>query len=441
MALLASLAVVGVLVFGRSGTTTTTAGPPPVTPVVPASAWRTLRADPDPASAGRDHRRRRHRLGDRRHHAGRRVEPDGGLRPGHRHLEDRHPAAGRAVPRDGRHLPRRDRRARRLGGPGRQPHGGELEEGVRAARRGLGGAAADAVVARRGRARWSSATRSSSAAGQADGKLDPTTEVFDGTAWKRVADMPTPREHLRHGHRRQVRVRGRAGATCRRTRTAPRWSATTRRPTRGQRSRPCPRRAVGSAPRWPTGGWSWSGGEEPTARRRLRLRLRHRVQHVVGRCPRCPPAPRARGRRGRQDRSTRSAAPRSPATRRPPGWARRFADAAAQAAARAGVAAAEGRAGRAPVRGHHGGGRQDVGAGRAHAGRGHAGRLRLRPGDRHVDARARPAAAAAPPRGGDLPRRARRDRRVGARERQPVGRWCRARSSRCATGRGSSCRR
>ena len=68
VALLASLAVVGVLVFGRSGTTTTTAGPPPVTPVVPASAWRTLRADPDPAPAGRDHRRRRHRLGDRRHH-------------------------------------------------------------------------------------------------------------------------------------------------------------------------------------------------------------------------------------------------------------------------------------------------------------------------------------------------------------------------------------
>ena len=32
--------------------------------------------------------------------------------------------------------------------------------------------------------------------GQADGKLNPTTEVFDGTAWKRVSDLPTPREHL-----------------------------------------------------------------------------------------------------------------------------------------------------------------------------------------------------------------------------------------------------
>src|SRR6185312_3485813 len=48
VALLASLAVVGVLVFGRSGTTPTTAGPPSVTSVVPASAWRTLRPDPTP---------------------------------------------------------------------------------------------------------------------------------------------------------------------------------------------------------------------------------------------------------------------------------------------------------------------------------------------------------------------------------------------------------
>ena len=32
--------------------------------------------------------------------------------------------------------------------------------------------------------------------GQADGKLVPETEVFDGESWKDVADMPTPREHL-----------------------------------------------------------------------------------------------------------------------------------------------------------------------------------------------------------------------------------------------------
>jgi non-specific serine/threonine protein kinase len=32
--------------------------------------------------------------------------------------------------------------------------------------------------------------------GQANGKLVPQTEVFDGKSWKDVADIPTPREHL-----------------------------------------------------------------------------------------------------------------------------------------------------------------------------------------------------------------------------------------------------
>ena len=32
--------------------------------------------------------------------------------------------------------------------------------------------------------------------GQADGKLVPQTEVFDGDGWKDVADIPTRREHL-----------------------------------------------------------------------------------------------------------------------------------------------------------------------------------------------------------------------------------------------------
>ncbi len=34
------------------------------------------------------------------------------------------------------------------------------------------------------------------AGGQANGKLVPQTEVFDGESWKDVADIPTPREHL-----------------------------------------------------------------------------------------------------------------------------------------------------------------------------------------------------------------------------------------------------
>ena len=32
--------------------------------------------------------------------------------------------------------------------------------------------------------------------GQADGKLVPETEVFDGKGWEDVAEIPTPREHL-----------------------------------------------------------------------------------------------------------------------------------------------------------------------------------------------------------------------------------------------------
>ncbi|MBA3907765.1 MAG: protein kinase, partial [Pseudonocardiales bacterium] len=32
--------------------------------------------------------------------------------------------------------------------------------------------------------------------GQSDGKLVPTTEVFNGTSWRKVTDLPTPREHL-----------------------------------------------------------------------------------------------------------------------------------------------------------------------------------------------------------------------------------------------------
>ena len=55
--------------------------------------------------------------------------------------------------------------------------------------------------------------------GQADGKLNPTTEVFDGTAWKRVADLPTPREHLGMATDGTTRTWS-VGATCRRTRTA-----------------------------------------------------------------------------------------------------------------------------------------------------------------------------------------------------------------------------
>src|SRR6185437_1330347 len=150
---------------------------------------------PHAAAAGRDHRRRRHRLGDRRHHPRRGLEPDGGLRPGHRHLEDRHPAAGRAVPQMAVTY-----RGEIIVLGGWEAQGGNLtavsSKKVYAQRGGgwvelppmlsshvAGGAVVvgDQIIV---------------SGGQADGKLNPTTEVFDGTAWKRVTDLPTPREHL-----------------------------------------------------------------------------------------------------------------------------------------------------------------------------------------------------------------------------------------------------
>ena len=158
--------------------------------------------------------------------------------------------------------------------------------------------------------------------GQADGKLNPTTEVFDGTAWKRVADLPTPREHLGMATDGTYRVRGgrarpvvgqeqrRAGALRPEDRLVGRARGHAR------------RRAAGSEPRWPTGGWSWRAARSrppsttpssPTTSRPTRGRT----------CPRCPPVGTGSPWRRWTRRSTRSAAPPNPATRRRPGWARR----------------------------------------------------------------------------------------------------------------------
>jgi Galactose oxidase, central domain/Kelch motif len=62
--------------------------------------------------------------------------------------------------------------------------------------------------------------------GQADGKLVPETEVFDGERWTDVADIPTPREHLGAvSDGRYLYASG--GGSSRRTRTCRCWSATT----------------------------------------------------------------------------------------------------------------------------------------------------------------------------------------------------------------------
>src|SRR6185312_10805205 len=193
--LLASLAVVGVLVFGRSGTATTGAAPPSVTPVVPASAWRTLRADPTPrqqvATTVADGT----------------VWVIGGITQGAASnlMEGYDPAidtwkTGIPLPVGLSHEMAVTYRGEIVVLGGWEAQGGNLtavsSKKVYAQRGGgwvelppmlsshvAGGAVVvgDQIIV---------------SGGQADGKLNPTTEVFDGTAWKRVTDLPTPREHL-----------------------------------------------------------------------------------------------------------------------------------------------------------------------------------------------------------------------------------------------------
>ena len=254
---------------------------------------------PDPAPAGRDDRRRRHRLGDRRHHPGRRVEPRRGLRLGHRHLEDRHPAPGRALARDGRHVPRRGHRARRLASAGQQPHGGELEQGLRPARRRLGRAASDAVAARGGRR---GGRRRPDHRQRRPGRRQAQphhrgVRRHEVEAGRRPADTArTPG----HGHRRHLRVRRgrarpvvgqeqlRAGALRPEDRLVGRARGDARPARRSRRSGG--RRAAGRR-----------GRRGADVGRQQRLRLRHRGQHVDGAAPDAHRAARAHRGRGRQD--------------------------------------------------------------------------------------------------------------------------------------------
>ena len=99
--------------------------------------------------------------------------------------------------------------------------------------------------------------------GQADGRLVPTTEVFDGKSWKVAANIPTPREHLAAASdgRYVYAVGGRVLSPDRIWR---RSSATTRRPTVGKLpDMPKPLGGLGAAI---VGGSLLAvGGETPTA--------------------------------------------------------------------------------------------------------------------------------------------------------------------------------
>ena len=192
--LLTSLVLVAGLVRGDLSSTTTAAAPP-VTPVVPASPWRELRPDPTP-----------------RQQVGATVADGtvwvlGGITSGAATplVEGYDPAidtwkAGVPLPVPLSHEMAVPYRGEIVVLGGWEAQGGNLtavsSKKVYAQRGGgwvelppmlsshvAGGAVVvgDQIIV---------------SGGQADGKLNPTTEVFDGTAWKRVSDLPTPREHL-----------------------------------------------------------------------------------------------------------------------------------------------------------------------------------------------------------------------------------------------------
>ena len=73
---------------------------------------------------------------------------------------------------------------------------GAVRSGLCDARRRVGGAAAAQPRPRRAPAAAVVGDKIVVVGGQADGKLVPQTEVFDGERWTDAADMPTPREHL-----------------------------------------------------------------------------------------------------------------------------------------------------------------------------------------------------------------------------------------------------
>ncbi len=190
--LLASLAVVGVLVTRNS---VSTAGPPPVTPVVPASAWRGLHADPTP----------RQQVGSTV--ADGTVWVIGGI------------TNGAATPLVEGYDPAID--TWKTGIPLPVPLSHEMVVTYRGEILVLGGWQAEGsnltavssnkVYAQRGGG-WVELPPMLSphvaggavvigdqivvSGGQANGQLVPTTEVYDGTAWHKVSDLPTPREHL-----------------------------------------------------------------------------------------------------------------------------------------------------------------------------------------------------------------------------------------------------
>ena len=163
-----------------------------------------------------------------------------GLRPRDQHLEAGPEAAAAAAPHDGRDLQGRAGRDRRLGA-GRELTSGQSDR-VFALRDGAWeelpqlnhprAAAAAAVVG----------DKIVVVGGQANGKLVPQTEVFDGERWTDVGGQSRRPVSTSAPPPTAATCTRSAAATSRRTRTRARSSATTRPATAGPSSRTCRRR-------------------------------------------------------------------------------------------------------------------------------------------------------------------------------------------------------
>ena len=256
--------------------------------------------------------------------------------------------------------------------------------------------------------------------GQADGKLVPQTEVFDGERWTDAAEIPTPREHLGAASdgRYLYAVGGRelsAAEQLRRLRAV--------RP--GERAldrarRPCRRPAGGVGVAYAAGRIVVVGGEGATVGVRRRPGLRHRAAQRGRSCRRCRAARHgvavavikdslyafggATGARARRpDQAVRGPRPVRPGAAAPVTanvkW-RRVTDGSVEARVRRG-----GRGRRADL------------AVRRHRRRRQAAPPRPRPttGPQHLDAGTAAPETGAPCRRGELPRRGGRDRRLPAR--------------------------
>ncbi len=253
--------------------------------------------------------------------------------------------------------------------------------------------------------------------GQADGKLVPQTEVFDGERWTDVAEMPTPREHLGAASdgRYLYAVGGRELSADKNSTAIERYDPADDSWTELDGM---PQAAGGVSAAYAGGRVVAIGGEGTTAasdavqaydirnddwsRLPALPRARHGVAAAaVGDAVYAIGGATSAGHLGSTKEAEVLDLSGKPAT--------------AQGSPNLAWRALAGAPSRRRVRRLDGGGRQTVAVRRDRRRRPRKHRNgRLRPGDQHLDARTRAAPAAAPCRGGDVARRRSGDRRLRA---------------------------